>query len=60
MNERTFQSFSSELQKIAVSIPGLAVQNVKAPSAGSALGSLRNGGVRPPTVPKIGVTAPKV
>lgn len=59
MNGRAFRSFSDELQKIAA-IPGLAFQNVKALSAGSALGSLRNGGVRPPIVPKIGVIAPKV
>ena len=58
MNECLFQAFSDELQKIAASIPGLAVG--KAPIAGPALGKLRNGGVRPPTVPKIGVTAPKV
>lgn len=59
MNERTLRSFSDELRKIAA-IPGMAVTGVKAPSAGSSLGSLRNGGVRPPTVPKVGVVAPKV
>lgn len=58
MNAWTIQAFSDELQKIATSIPGLAVG--KAPIAGAALGKLRNGGVRPPTVPKIGVVAPKV
>lgn len=57
MNERTFQAFSKELQKIAT-IPGLSLG--KSPIAGASLGKLRNGGVRPPTVPKVGVTAPKV
>jgi len=58
MDALSIQAFSDELRKIAVSIPGLAVP--KMPTAGLALGNLRNGGIRPPSVPKIGVTTPKV
>jgi len=58
MNGNVFKAFSDELSKIAASIPGLAVP--KGISAGPALSKLRNGGVRPPIVPKVTVTAPKV
>jgi hypothetical protein len=54
----TIQAFRDELLKIATSIPGLSTG--EGPTASVALGKLRNGGMRPPKVPKIGVSVPKV
>jgi len=54
----TIRAFRDEILKIANSIPGLSTG--AGPSAGMALGKLRNGGMRPPKVPKIGVSVPKV
>ena len=55
MNGQVLKAFSDELQKIAVSVPGMAT-----PKSGLSVKKPQGVSVRPPTVPKIGVTAPKV
>lgn len=56
----TIMAFGDELRKIAVSIPGLSTGPTQTPGASLGKLSVGGAGVRPPTVPKIGVPVPKV
>lgn len=57
---RQFRTLLAPTEKHAASIPGMKVPGVKSPTAGGALGALQNGGIRPPTAPKLGVSVPRV